>query len=68
MKIQRVKKQCRGYLDCEVCSDEIKIGKNFFLIENRDGEVILCCPECAAVYLAETIDAVSHEYEWEDNA
>ena len=67
MKIQREKRVDRHDLYCQVCDAEIENEGNYFLIEDRDGDVLTCCPECAAVYLAETLDAVSGEYEWEDN-
>lgn len=67
MKIQRFKRENRHALFCEVCDSEIENEANYFEIEDRDGNVLTCCPECAAVHLAETLDAVSNEYEWIDD-
>ena len=67
MKIQRFKRESRRDLYCQVCNAEIENEANYFEIEDRAGDVTTCCPECAAVYLAETLDAVSRDYEWEDD-
>lgn len=67
MKIERYKKQDRFTDSCCGCGQDIEQGDVYFLIENHDGEHFMCCPECAAVYLAETLDAVSREYEFIDD-
>ena len=67
MTIERFKKEDRFCDCCQSCGREIEQGGNYFRLEDREGEHLCCCPECAAVYLAETLDAVSREYEWIDD-
>ena len=67
MKIQRFKRDNRHDPYCQVCSTKIENESNYFLIEDRDGDILTYCPECAAVCLAETLDALSKDYEWEDD-
>ena len=67
MTIERYTKRDRGTDCCQSCGALIEQGDHFFRLENREGEHLRCCPECAAMYLAETLDSVSREFEWVDD-
>lgn len=44
--------------ECESCYQEIAPGSAYYVLTNRADETKKCCPDCAAHYMAETLDAV----------
>ena len=48
---------------CENCSETIMPGNHFYVITNNAEETEKLCADCAANYMAETLDAV-HKTEY----
>jgi hypothetical protein len=49
----------KGGFDCEDCGKWIPTGFPYYVLTNRADENVKCCPDCAAIRMAETLDAVN---------
>ena len=44
---------------CEDCGDYVLKNSAYYVLTNRADETVKCCPDCAGIRMAETLDAVN---------
>lgn len=61
-----INKNVYNVVYCSLCDNEIRVDSPMYMITNRADETHCYCPDCAAKYMAETLEAINKvEYYYE---